>query len=308
MIFSCIFPCRKTFQSEQRLRQHYKNRPECRSNWKQREERLTQAAFKRHRIRASGTDPQTPLQLPISPQNHSSHAGNIENSAGPQQQVLYHSSVAAEIEDIEQPEEEQLYFDDLQIIDDLQIDESMPSLDAPAQLIPSQADKGQEEPTPDSSTSPDFERWYFELERAMDGTAQGDENPLNDDNLDPEDNGDMDDSDEGETEVDHPDDGDLDATLGNLRKHPGLTPCVEDNDEDDPPTINVFPQAGEVKATGQSRFSELERAQRALNANTVYYPFADSAEFSLVKWLNDLPLSKIDSFIQLEFVSLLDSC
>jgi len=381
-MFSCLFPCRKTFKTEQRLRQHYKNRPECKRNWQRRDQRLTQASLERQRqtkvVKSSGAQAQTVSQLSIPSRTPSPHSSNIENRIGAQQlevqsnvpppsqdensalsqpsqqsdpnttsQILRSPALdhendsgthllvpsgltpdtgsrpignpqlsgATEVDDAlmvgagEQIEEEQQLYNDPLLYDDLQLDEPTSFFNAPAQPVSPQANEDGEGLDDDSSmgtSKADFELWYFEHEMTMDGGTQGDKNPFNDADPEPVDDEGEDNSDEGESEVDPPNDESLGTTHEPLGEYPRFDPCPEDNEEDDPPTIDVFPRAGEVKAMGQSRFSELERAQRVLDAKTVYHPFLDSAEFSLVKWLNGLPLSKIDSFIRLEYVSLMD--
>jgi hypothetical protein len=76
----------------------------------------------------------------------------------------------------------------------------------------------------------------------------------------------------------------------------------EDNDAD-PSCIDVFPRAGEVIERRRPRYAENVQDHMKNATRSVYYPFRDFQEFDLAIWLNELPLSKVDSFLQLSWVS-----
>jgi hypothetical protein len=79
---------------------------------------------------------------------------------------------------------------------------------------------------------------------------------------------------------------------------------ADEDDDADPSCIDVFPRAGEVIEKGQSRYAEIIRHCMESTTRSVYHPFQDFEEFDLAIWLNELPLSKVDSFLQLPWVSI----
>ncbi len=90
----------------------------------------------------------------------------------------------------------------------------------------------------------------------------------------------------------------LEAALENARIHPGI-------DEDTVPSrIDSFPRAGEVKTeyAGRPYFAETFAAHTQNGTRSPYTPFSGPEDFELAKWLNDLPVSKTDSFLHLEWV------
>ncbi|KAG8756916.1 hypothetical protein FRC14_002533 [Serendipita sp. 396] len=78
-----------------------------------------------------------------------------------------------------------------------------------------------------------------------------------------------------------------------LEDHP---PPPDDEDLDD---IETFEGAGKVIKKGSSHFEEILRGQQEKSTGNTYFPFRDEDEFRLVHWLNELPMSKIDSFLGL---------
>jgi hypothetical protein len=77
-------------------------------------------------------------------------------------------------------------------------------------------------------------------------------------------------------------------------------------DEQERCEVDRFPRAGEVKAPGKPRFQELAEKQISRTSDrNLFYPFKDQSDFELAKWLNPLPLTKIDKFLQLSYVSFL---
>lgn len=73
----------------------------------------------------------------------------------------------------------------------------------------------------------------------------------------------------------------------------------------DPSEVELFPRAGKIKHPELPRDalgSHFERMYEETHGNP-FHPFRGAAEFELIKWLNDMPLSKVDSFLQLEWVS-----
>ena len=94
-----------------------------------------------------------------------------------------------------------------------------------------------------------------------------------------------------------PDDADR---LGDILE--GVQIGVDGVEDVDPSEVEQFPHAGEIKdpeSRAQSRFETLYEEA----CGNPFHPFRGAAEFELVKWLNGLPLSKVDSFLQLDWVS-----
>jgi hypothetical protein len=85
--------------------------------------------------------------------------------------------------------------------------------------------------------------------------------------------------------------------LGNAMETVQIAP--EDDEEVDPSEIESFVRAGEVKERIDSHYENILDARDGYP----FHPFTSAAEFELAKWLNDLPLSKTDSFLQLDWVS-----
>lgn len=72
----------------------------------------------------------------------------------------------------------------------------------------------------------------------------------------------------------------------------------ETDEDEDPSEIESFPNAGKVKNHRDHHLDSLLEERDG----APFKPFRNAAEFELVKWLNDLPLSKVDSFLQLDWV------
>jgi hypothetical protein len=82
-----------------------------------------------------------------------------------------------------------------------------------------------------------------------------------------------------------------------------LNICPGDDEEQNSCEVERFPRAGEVKAHGRPRFQELVGKQIPKTSDgNLFHPFKDKSEFELAKWLNPLPLTKIDEFLQLTYV------
>jgi hypothetical protein len=78
---------------------------------------------------------------------------------------------------------------------------------------------------------------------------------------------------------------------------------TDEEDDADPSCVEVFPRAGEVLERRQPRYAENVHNHMKNATRSVYYPFRDFQEFDLAIWLNELPLSKVDSFLQRPWVS-----
>jgi hypothetical protein len=83
---------------------------------------------------------------------------------------------------------------------------------------------------------------------------------------------------------------------------------TEEDDDAGPSTVDVFPRAGEVKERRQPRYAENVQYHMRNATRSVYHPFQDFQEYNLAIWLNELPLSKVDSFLQLPWVSSIHHC
>jgi hypothetical protein len=94
-----------------------------------------------------------------------------------------------------------------------------------------------------------------------------------------------------------PDDTDQ---LGDILE--GVQLGADDAEDLDPSEVEQFPRAGEIKDPELRTRSRFETLYEEARGNP-FYPFRGAAEFELVKWLNGLPLSKVDSFLQLDWVS-----
>jgi hypothetical protein len=76
--------------------------------------------------------------------------------------------------------------------------------------------------------------------------------------------------------------------------------------ESDPTETETIPRAGEVKRNEEPNFQKIVEGQ-IQEGGSPFYPFRNATEFQLSKWLNGLPLSKVDPFLQLDWVSLVSS-
>jgi len=138
--FGCIHPCKRSFPSEQRLKQHYKNRPDCARRWEHQETRYLNAALSRLRgensrknapvniepiagsspliddsqmdIDAPGRDDHGGLDVHSTP--HNAWPTNVANDQGEAQLHRYLDPVVPTSVTLPSPP-----FDDLHIIDDL---------------------------------------------------------------------------------------------------------------------------------------------------------------------------------------------
>lgn len=72
----------------------------------------------------------------------------------------------------------------------------------------------------------------------------------------------------------------------------------EGDEDSDPSEIVSFTRAGEIKSCTKPHFESVLGEEEW----SPFHPFAGAAEFQLAKWLNDLPLTKVDSFLQLDWV------
>jgi hypothetical protein len=139
-----------------------------------------------------------------------------------------------------------------------------------------------------------------DFEEHLHGSTRHD--PTTEENEDPYlDTADVIDLDEGHSGYVHaPDDVEQ---LGDVLDGVQLGP--EGDEELDPSEVELFPRAGEIKHPELPRdplTSRFDALYEETHGNP-FYPFRGAAEFELVKWLNDMPLSKVDSFLQLDWVS-----
>jgi hypothetical protein len=81
----------------------------------------------------------------------------------------------------------------------------------------------------------------------------------------------------------------------------------EEATNEDPSEIEQYPRAGEIKDKRRPHFKKLIKEHYSQNPRNLFHPFADGSEFQLAKWLNGLPLSKVDEFCQLPWVSTMHS-
>jgi len=77
----------------------------------------------------------------------------------------------------------------------------------------------------------------------------------------------------------------------------------EDEEDLDPAEVESFPHAGEVKKSGRPHFAKLVLSQTNRGARSPYTPFTNASEFDFVKWANEIPVSKVDSLLKLDWVS-----
>jgi hypothetical protein len=81
---------------------------------------------------------------------------------------------------------------------------------------------------------------------------------------------------------------------------------VEPEADRDDYTIDVHPTAGRILWKVEAPFSRERAYQEMRGEGNMYYPFADEKEWELSAWLHQsgLPLSQMDTFLKLKYVSI----
>jgi hypothetical protein len=100
---------------------------------------------------------------------------------------------------------------------------------------------------------------------------------------------------EGAQLTDGHDGRDIEEAVPDINPGPGLQEGVTGG------VTEVFPRSGETKSRGDSHLNRLLKEQLEGGMNP-YTPFRGLAEFELAMWLNELPLSKVDAFLRLQWV------
>jgi hypothetical protein len=145
---------------------------------------------------------------------------------------------------------------------------------------------------PDLAATADFEELLYGPIQG-DVTAEGNDDPYLDIS-------DVMDIEEGPSDYVHTSD-DIEQ-LGDILEGVQLGQEGAEDEELDPSSVESFPHAGEIKDPETRTRSHFETLYEETHGNP-FHPFRDAAEFELVKWLNDMPLSKVDLFLQLDWVS-----
>jgi len=80
---------------------------------------------------------------------------------------------------------------------------------------------------------------------------------------------------------------------------------VEPEADRDDYTVDVHPTAGRILRKEEAPFGQERAYQEMRGEGNVYYPFANEKEWELSAWLHQsgLPLSQMDTFLKLKYVS-----
>jgi hypothetical protein len=296
--YICLAPCKKAYITEGRLRQHYRNRPPCKKRWEDHykwvEERNAKIA--RERILQSSTQSINTDAL----QEASANGRPVDDSRP--------SRLPEEQENWDMDGD---YPPERPPVSNNNAEAGMPLVEGVSDV--------------DMYASDDVDMFPMDLEYGFDGAVDFREGgdigpvPIEGDPLLPNDPNasiqelpheeiynpyrDADQSDESENE----DLNDFQPPELDTPEPISVPETVEINtDEDDdadPSCIDVFPHAGKVMERRRPRYAENVHHHMNDATRSIYHPFRDFQEFDLAIWLNELPLSKVDSFLQLSWVS-----
>jgi hypothetical protein len=317
-MFSCIFPCLAKFDSEQKLAQHYQNRKKCKKHWKERHTAIAREAYERI-LRgdpapvpafASLIDLRSGSALPttwgdsgkLPTVQHIDTPTGMSPTDTPPADTPPTDMPPIETSTIETPPingppsdspialpqedgmnlVEPTSLDVLPALVDLHLGEEVEDVTSEGEILDGDADNLSE------SAGENFEEWLFD---------ETNENPSND-------HPSHDDSQSEEGSTDDPQPESSESAPIDIDNGPPLQSDLNvQQPDEDPSVIENFERAGEIQSYDIPRYVELLEIQERSGNGNMYFPFEDYSEFELAAWLNDLPLRKIDTFLQTRFVS-----
>jgi hypothetical protein len=286
--YHCIYPCYSSFDTARKLAQHYSNRPQCKQNWKRYHDNVARAAYEKivhNDIALEQADP-AELEDDTAAISAFSAASDLDGqmdcvsaTSSVSDQPLWAVHTASPDQSFQDPFQEvppalnQGFHADDHIEPILDFDDLNGS-DASVEQL-----------------AAEFDAWWFNETQP--------ETPVVDNSLDETIESD---SKEGSTSSEQSEP----MAIDNIQDQIEDSPDDDETEvpEDLPVDIEEYEGAGEIKATGTPHFARLMKRQRDKGNGNSYFPFESAAEFEMVSWLNDLPLSKIDSFLHTKFVRL----
>lgn len=310
--YRCLYPCIRFFDAEWKLAQHYRRVPGCRERWRLKEETTVRIAFEQASQRRRSQVRESLTSQALEEQDH-----DLE--------LNYDTQGLGEGDDSRGPDEEQS--EDLGVSLNSQTKQSTPDPEPTGSTLPAM-----QTPTPIPANATD------QLIAANDTDNQAAINetllllrllPFADILF--EDDVDLDES-EGAKEfeealfesppiiegvVAHPllEEENEEHATGDYQAPPlppepndpipspePIRPRSGDTSDKDRSEIELFPRAGEVKEKVEPRFLQIVEERCLRGDSGLFRPFKNAAEFALVKWLNLLPLARVDEFLQLEYV------
>lgn len=292
MLHRCIFPCSRSFASDTQLVNHYSRKRDCNERWVKRRTMVEQLALrnaaKRRQTRAQESSKEDNGAKPF-PEHHFDEYGD--------QNPMDQGSVEGDVPSSN-------LVDAHTRTDSQQLDgEDAPDIDAHTRTDSQQLEGGD---TPDihANNSLDniltFDDFLFPPP-GVDGDG-GDRHPYAEPNesSDTEEDGPFlgDPIAEGAQPVSDHDHHNLEGDDESTR---GINPGPDLLDEFTDGVIETYPRSGEIKTHSDPHFDRLLKKQM-LNGTNPYTPFRGLAEFELATWLNELPLSRVDSFLRLQWV------
>ncbi|KAG8824504.1 hypothetical protein FRC17_009084 [Serendipita sp. 399] len=264
-IYRCLPPCNRAFDSEKKLVQHYQNRPSCAITWRTRENLRLRAAF--------------------------------QSVAQRQDTIWSNEVVGSELDacgidnnpnDLNDAPDTYL----LPIEDDNDDADEDYNTDDAASVLASVGDVDEFAENSQYASMEEFDNW---LHNHRNDDQQSDAEWVDPYGMEPLD-GDEDVGDDDEM-VDDAEGGDEDI------QEPIDEPCSFQGSEDaEPQEVDRYPGAGEIKELRRPRYEDILATRDPEKDRNLFSPFNDLSEFKLAKWLNDLPLSKVDSFLKLEYI------
>jgi hypothetical protein len=296
--YICLAPCKKAFITEGRLRQHYRNRSSCKERWEAHYKRVEErnATILRERILQSSTqsintdapheasangrpvDDSRPSSLPEEQENWDIDGGYLpERPPGPNNDEEGGAPLVEGVSDVD------MYAsDDVDMVPmDLEYAfGGAVDIQEGGDFGPVSVEGNPVLPNdPNASIQDLLHEENYNPYRDADQTDESENEELND--FQP-------------PELDTPEPISIPETVE--------INTDEDGDAD-PSCVDVFPRAGEVTERRRPRYAENVHHHMNNATRSIYHPFRDFQEFDLAVWLNQLPLSKVDSFLQLSWVS-----
>lgn len=290
LAWPCGHPCKKAFDSESKLAKHHRNAPQCKEKWDalQRNDRVIEFEMQTQHRRAvyreslGGADVSliSAYDPGSEPEDRSGEINQFTSTQGEIDIAMNSNVVPSNEQPAPSTIEENLFFL-----------HNLPFFDGP-----------EEEFSIEDEIGKDLEEALFGAQPIL---AEEDNcNPLLEEYDNASDAGDYEgEPHAGQTPLDPPDPIPDQPVPDPTPVQPSRPPHPEpDEDEDeDNAEIKRYPQAGEVKATTSPRFKDLIN-EFLKKPGGLSHPFKNAKEFELVKWLNALPMARVDEFLQLSYV------
>jgi len=325
MVYYCIFPCNSSFPSSKQLVQHYKNKTTCKKRWERRqcaEERaIFEAASARQRARVRETASNVQVQVEERAQTSKDTNGDIDIQGKQQdiprdehdfedgEQNSHHNGADVIVQEDFEPVHLQSWSGESEIGSNaspvarsLHLDD----IDYPTES------SVEEENLDDVDGSPDIAAEFetFLYHNHVDNNDVEDHNPYAEANYDSDAEGEDEEEDADPTSNGSAIPGEISASDAPAA-HDGYDDeePLQDVDSNSRPLENdetdrteTFQHAGAIVKHGRPHYDTL--LERHMEGGTnPYAPFHGFAEFELVAWLNGMPLSKVDTYLQLPGVS-----